>query len=132
MLNDLDIGNIRDYHSAMDLIRHLLNLTESLNRENQELKRQLQELRDEINRSRVNREDQRFLPAKNPLKITHLKTSGKNQKKETRAPKKTASTPTRPDTAISINPLSPKTLSSRAMILSSFKTSFLRPTTPCS
>jgi hypothetical protein len=65
LLNDLDIGNIRDYKSTTDLIHHLLNLIESLNRENQELKRQLQELRDEINRLKGEQGKPKIHPPKN-------------------------------------------------------------------
>ena len=50
MLGDLDINNIRDLDDALECIRKLFNLVETLNQEILELKRQNQELRDEINR----------------------------------------------------------------------------------
>ena len=50
MLDDLDINNIRDLDDALDCIRKLFNLVETLNQEILELKRQNQELRDENNR----------------------------------------------------------------------------------
>ncbi len=50
MLNDLDTNNIRDLDDALDYIKKLFNLVETLNQEILELKRQNQELRDENNR----------------------------------------------------------------------------------
>jgi hypothetical protein len=50
MLDDLDISKIRDLDDALDCIKKLLNLIETLNHEILELKRQNQELRDENNR----------------------------------------------------------------------------------
>jgi hypothetical protein len=50
MLDDLDISRIRDLDDALDCIKKLLNLIETLNQEILELKGQNQELRDEINR----------------------------------------------------------------------------------
>ena len=50
MLSGLDINNITDLDDGLDVIRKLLNLVEALGQENLELKRQNQELRDEINR----------------------------------------------------------------------------------
>jgi regulator of replication initiation timing len=50
MLDDLDINNIRDLDDALDCIRKLFNLVETLNQDILELKRQNQELRDENNR----------------------------------------------------------------------------------
>jgi len=50
MLDDLDINKISNLDDALDVIHRLLNLMETLNQENLELKRQNQELRDEINR----------------------------------------------------------------------------------
>jgi len=78
VLNDLDIGNIRDYQSAMDVIHQLLNLVESLNRENQELKRQLQELRDEINRLK----GEQGKPTIRPKKGAPKNCSSENERKE--------------------------------------------------
>jgi hypothetical protein len=78
VLTDLDIGNIRDYKSAMDVIHQLLNLVESLNRENQELKRQLQELRDEINRLK----GEQGKPTIRPKKGSSKNCSSENERKE--------------------------------------------------
>lgn len=50
MLNDLGTNNIRDLDDALDYIKKLFNLVETLNQEILELKRQNQELRDENNR----------------------------------------------------------------------------------
>jgi hypothetical protein len=50
MLDDLDISKIRNRDDALDCIKKLLNLIETLNHEILELKRQNQELRDENNR----------------------------------------------------------------------------------
>ena len=50
MLNALDIKNITSLNDALEVIRKLLNLVETLNQEILELKRQNQELRDENNR----------------------------------------------------------------------------------
>jgi cell division protein FtsB len=50
MLNALDIKNITELDDALEMIRKLLNLVEALRQENLEIKRQSQELRDEINR----------------------------------------------------------------------------------
>ncbi len=50
MLKDLGTNNIRDLDDALDYIKKLFNLVETLNQEILELKRQNQELRDENNR----------------------------------------------------------------------------------
>ncbi len=50
MLKDLGTNNIRDVDDALDYIKKLFNLVETLNQEILELKRQNQELRDENNR----------------------------------------------------------------------------------
>lgn len=50
MLNHLDIERIQDLDEAREAIRELLNLLESLQEENQELKKINQQLRDELQR----------------------------------------------------------------------------------
>jgi len=50
VLKDLGTNNIRDLDDALDYIKKLFNLVETLNQEILELKRQNQELRDENNR----------------------------------------------------------------------------------
>ena len=50
MLKDPDINNIRNLDDAFEVIRKLLNLVETLSRENRELKSHVRKLQDEINR----------------------------------------------------------------------------------
>lgn len=50
MLNNFDIHSIRDLDGALECIRRLFNFIETLQQENLELKRQNQQLRDELNR----------------------------------------------------------------------------------
>ena len=50
MLSDFDINALTDLDEAIDFIRKLINLLETLNQQILELKRQNQELRDEIKR----------------------------------------------------------------------------------
>jgi len=50
MLEDFDINNIRDMQDARQSIQMLLNLVETLYQENLSLKKQVQNLQDEINR----------------------------------------------------------------------------------
>jgi hypothetical protein len=66
MLNALDIKNITDLDDALEVIRKLLNLVETLNQEILELKRQNQELRDEINRLKGEQGKPKIKPNKNP------------------------------------------------------------------
>ena len=68
MLNDLDLNTITDLENAIAVIHQLLNLVESFNQENQELKRQLQELRDEISRLKGEQGKPKIRPQKKPSK----------------------------------------------------------------
>jgi len=64
MLDDIDIQNIRDLDGALDCIKKLFNLVETLNQDNLELKRQNQELRDEINRLKGEQGKPKIKPSK--------------------------------------------------------------------
>ena len=81
MLNDLDIDNIRNLDDALDVIRNLLNLVETFRQENLELKRQNQELRDEINRLKGEQGKPKIKPSKKTP-------SQYSSEKERREPKK--------------------------------------------
>jgi len=88
VLNDLDINNIRDLDDALDMIRKLLNLVETLHQENLELKRQNQELRDEINRLKGEQGKPKVKPGKkNPSQYS----SEKERKNERSVAKRTVS-----------------------------------------
>jgi cell division septum initiation protein DivIVA len=88
MLDDIDMQNIRDLDGALDCIKKLFNLVETLNQNNLELKRQNQELRDEINRLKGEQGKPKIKPSKkNPSQYS----SEKDQKNERNAAKKTAS-----------------------------------------
>ena len=84
MLDDLDINNIRDFDDAIDCIRKLLNLVETLNQEILELKRQNQELRDEINRLK----GEQGKPNIKPKKKTSKQYSSEKDRKEPKKRKK--------------------------------------------
>ena len=84
MLNDLDINNIRDFDDSLDYIRKLLNLVETLSQENRELKRQIQELRDEINRLK----GEQGKPKIKPKKKTPKQYSSEKDRKEPKMRKK--------------------------------------------
>jgi type VI protein secretion system component VasK len=91
VLNGLDIKNLKDLDDAFEVIRKLLNLVETLNQEILELKRQKQDLRDEINRLKGEQGKPKISPTRKPPANILLKKSGKNQKKERSTAKKTAS-----------------------------------------
>jgi len=84
VLDDLDINNIRDFDDAIDCIRKLLNLVETLNQEILELKRQNQELRDEINRLK----GEQGKPNIKPKKKTSKQYSSEKDRKEPKKRKK--------------------------------------------
>ena len=84
MLDDLDISNIRDLNDARDCITKLLNLIETLNQESLELKRQNQELRDEINRLK----GEQGKPKIKPQKKTPEQCSSEKERKKTKKRKK--------------------------------------------
>jgi cell division protein FtsB len=74
MLDDIDIQNIRDLDGALDCIKKLFNLVETLNQDNLELKRQNQELRDEINRLKGEQGKPKIKPSKkNPTQYSSAK-----------------------------------------------------------
>ena len=66
MLNELDVNNLTDLENALDVIRKLLNLVEALRQENLELKRQNQELRDEIKRLKGEQGKPKIKPNQKP------------------------------------------------------------------
>ena len=84
MLNGLDINNIRNLDDALDVIRKLLNLVEALRQENLELKRQIQELRDEINRFK----SEQGKPKIKPNKKTPSQYSSEKERKKPKKRKK--------------------------------------------
>ncbi len=88
MLGDLDINNIRDLDDALDCIRKLFNLVETLNQEILELKRQNQELRDEINRLKGEQGKPKIKPKKkNPSQYSSEKERKKTKKRKKRSKK---------------------------------------------
>jgi hypothetical protein len=88
MLDDLDISKIRDLDDALDCIKKLLNLIETLNQETLELKRQNQELRDEINRLRGEQGKPKIKPSKkNPGQYSSEKERKKRKKRKKRRKK---------------------------------------------
>jgi len=88
MLDDLDINNIRDLDDALDCIKKLLNLVETLNQEILELKRQNQELRDEINRLKGEQGKPKIKPnKKNPSQYSSEKERKKSKKRKKRSKK---------------------------------------------
>jgi len=84
MLNGLDINNITDLDDGLDVIRKLLNLVEDLGQENLELKRQNQELRDEINRLK----GEQGKPKIKPNKKTPSQYSSEKERKKPKKRKK--------------------------------------------
>jgi len=66
VLTGVDISNITDLDDALEVIRKLLNLVEALNHEILELKRQNQELLDEINRLKGEQGKPKIKPNKKP------------------------------------------------------------------
>lgn len=88
MLNDLDINNIRNLDDSLDYIRKLLNLVETLSQENRELKRQIQELRDENNRLKGEQGKPKVKPSKkNPGQYSSEKERKKPKKRKKRSKK---------------------------------------------
>jgi regulator of replication initiation timing len=88
MLDDLDINNIRDLDDALDCIRKLFNLVETLNQEILELKRQNQELRDENNRLKGEQGKPKIKPSKkNPGQYSSEKERKKPKKRKKRSKK---------------------------------------------
>jgi regulator of replication initiation timing len=88
MLDDLDINNIRDLDDALDCIRKLFNLVETLNQEILELKRQNQELRDENNRLKGEQGKPKVKPSKkNPGQYSSEKERKKPKKRKKRSKK---------------------------------------------
>jgi len=84
VLKDPDIKNIRNLDDALEVIRKLLNLIETLSRENQELKHQNQELRDEINRLK----GEQGKPKIKPNKKNSSQYSSEKERKEAKKRKK--------------------------------------------
>ena len=88
MLNDLDINNIRDLDDALDVIRKLLNLIETLRQENLELKKQNQQLQDEIHRLKGEQGKPKIKPSKkNPKQYSSEKERKKSKKRKKRSKK---------------------------------------------
>ena len=88
MLDDIDIQNIRDLDGALDCIKKLFNLVETLNQDNLELKRQNQELRDEINRLKGEQGKPKIKPSKkNPSQYSSEKERKRPKKRKKRSKK---------------------------------------------
>jgi len=88
MLDDLDISKIRDLDDALDCIKKLLNLIETLNQEIPELKRQNQELRDENNRLKGEQGKPKIKPSKkNPGQYSSEKERKRPKKRKKRRKK---------------------------------------------
>ena len=84
MLTGLDINNITNLEDALDCICKLFNLVETLYQENQDLKRQNQELRDEINRLK----GEQGKPTIRPRKGSSKNCSSEKERKHTQDRKK--------------------------------------------
>jgi regulator of replication initiation timing len=80
VLNDLDINNIQDIHDARNHIVKLLNVVETMNQEILELKKQIQQLRDENNQLKGEQGKPKIKPNK--------KNPDHSSEKERRRPKK--------------------------------------------
>ena len=78
MLNGLDINNVRNLDDALEVIRKLLNLVETLGQENRELKNHVQKLRDENNRLK----GEQGKPKVKPNKKTPSQYSSEKERKE--------------------------------------------------
>lgn len=88
MLSDLDMNNITDLDEAIDCIHKLRNLVETLTQENRELKRQNQEMRDEINRLKGEQGKPKIKPKKEtPEKYSSEKERKKPKKRNKRRKK---------------------------------------------
>lgn len=88
MIANLDINNIRSLEDALDCICKLFNLVETLSQENQELKRQNQELRDEINRFKGEQGRPTIRPQKSPPRDYSSENDRKEPKKGNKGAKK--------------------------------------------
>jgi len=88
VLSDIDINNITDLDEAIDCIRTLLNVAETLNHEILELKRQNQELRDENNRLKGEQGKPKIKPKKPPPQQYSSEKERKRQKKRKKRSKK--------------------------------------------
>jgi len=88
VLSDIDINNITDLDEAIDCIRTLLNVAETLNHEILELKRQNQELRDENNRLKGEQGKPKIKPKKTPPQQYSSEKERKRQKKRKKRSKK--------------------------------------------
>jgi len=84
MLNGLDINSIRSLDDALEVIRKLLNLVETLNQEILELKSHVQKLRDENNRLK----GEQGKPKIKPNKKTPSQYSSEKERKEAKERKK--------------------------------------------
>ncbi|GAI82610.1 unnamed protein product, partial [marine sediment metagenome] len=80
MLKDFDINDIQDLHEARDWIVKLLNIIETLNHENLELKTQLQQVRDENNRLKGEQPKPKIKP--NKENSNHSSEKERNSPKE--------------------------------------------------
>ncbi len=81
---DIDIDNVRNLDDALEDIRKLFNLVETLSQENRELKRQNQKLRDEIDRLK----GEQGKPKIKPNKKTPSQYSSEKERKEPKERKK--------------------------------------------
>jgi len=88
VLNDLDINSINDLDDALDVIRKLLNLVETLRQGNLELKRQNQQLQDEINRLKGEQGKPKIKPSKRTPSQYSSEKERKKPKKRKRHSKK--------------------------------------------
>lgn len=88
MLDDFDINNIRDMKDALECIQMLLNLVESLNQEKLELKKQLQQSKDEVNLLKGEQPKPNIKPNKNRSQSTNH--SSENERKRPKKRKKSS------------------------------------------
>lgn len=88
MLSDFDINSITDLDEAIDFIRKLINLLETLNQQILELKRQNQQLRDEIKRLKGEQGKPNVKPnKKKPKQYSSEKERKKSKKRKKRGKK---------------------------------------------
>jgi hypothetical protein len=88
VLSDFDINSITDLDEAIDFIRKLINLLETLNQQILELKRQNQELRDEIKRLKGEQGKPNVKPnKKKPKQYSSEKERKKSKKRKKRGKK---------------------------------------------
>lgn len=88
MLNGLDINNVRNLDDALEVIRKLLNLVETLSQENREFKSHVQKLRDEINRLKGEQGKPKIKPNKKKPSQYSSEKERKNPKKREKHSKK--------------------------------------------